>query len=262
MPARYSKPVTVEELDHRARAILLRNDRGTYTVPNGRVYPFQWNWDSAFASLGFAAFDLDRAWREIESLFEGQWEDGFLPHHLLEGRRGLFPRAGGLGNRPDTAHLRHHSAARRRQHGAHVVGTGLPGSLSAASGEALPETARVASVVWRGAGSDGPGSGPHRASLGIRQGQLPGVGCAVAGHRRLARGRVRAARYEPSRPERTADKARLRPLRGAGAIRARARLEPPAHRAGESVSRHRCRHDHDTAARESRSSRASRGSGP
>ena len=55
MPARYSKPVTVEELDHRARAILLRNDRGTYTVPNGRVYPFQWNWDSAFASLGFAA---------------------------------------------------------------------------------------------------------------------------------------------------------------------------------------------------------------
>src|SRR5205823_3015019 len=174
MPARYSKPVTVEELDHRAREILLRNDRGTYTVPNGRVYPFQWNWDSAFASLGFAAFDLDRAWREIESLFEGQWEDGFLPHIIFwKDDAGYFA---------------------------------------------------------------GPGSGPHRASLGIRQGQLPGVGCAVAGRRRLARGPVRAARYEPSRPERTPDKARLRPLRGAGAIRARARLEPPAHRAGESVS--------------------------
>src|SRR2546430_6941206 len=92
MPARYSKPVTVEELDHRAREILLRNDRGTYTVPNGRVYPFQWNWDSAFASLGFAAFDLDRAWREIESLFEGQWEDGFLPHIIFwKDDAGYFP---------------------------------------------------------------------------------------------------------------------------------------------------------------------------
>jgi len=92
MPARYSKPVTADELDQRAREILLRNDRGTYTVPNGRVYPFQWNWDSAFASLGFAAFDLDRAWREIESLFEGQWEDGFLPHIIFwKGDAGYFP---------------------------------------------------------------------------------------------------------------------------------------------------------------------------
>ena len=48
-------------LDERAREILIRNDRGGYTVPNGRVYPFQWNWDSAFVSLGFAAMDLDRA---------------------------------------------------------------------------------------------------------------------------------------------------------------------------------------------------------
>ena len=45
------------------------NDRGGYTVPNGRVYPFQWNWDSAFVALGFATFDRDRAWREIETLF-------------------------------------------------------------------------------------------------------------------------------------------------------------------------------------------------
>ncbi len=59
-------------LNERAREILVRNDRGGYTVPNGRVYPFQWNWDSAFVSLGFAAMDLDRAWREIETLFAGQ----------------------------------------------------------------------------------------------------------------------------------------------------------------------------------------------
>ncbi|WP_306118296.1 MULTISPECIES: hypothetical protein [unclassified Roseitalea] len=67
-------------LDERARAILRANDRGGYTVPTGRLYPFQWNWDSAFAALGFATFDRDRAWRELETLFAGQWDDGMVPH--------------------------------------------------------------------------------------------------------------------------------------------------------------------------------------
>lgn len=71
------------ELDRRAREILSANDRGGYTVPNGRVYPFQWNWDLAFVALGFATLDKDRAWREIETLFEGQWEDGFVPHIIF-----------------------------------------------------------------------------------------------------------------------------------------------------------------------------------
>src|SRR5688572_25552671 len=70
-------PLTSEgQLDERAREILENNDRGGYTVPNGRVYPFQWNWDSAFVAFGFAAFNPERAWREIETLFEAQWEDG------------------------------------------------------------------------------------------------------------------------------------------------------------------------------------------
>lgn len=80
------------QLDRRAREILLANDRGGYTVPNGRVYPFQWNWDSAFVALGFATFDQDRAWREVETLFEGQWEDGFLPHIIFwKDDPGYFP---------------------------------------------------------------------------------------------------------------------------------------------------------------------------
>jgi hypothetical protein len=79
-------------LDARAAEILIRNDRGGYTVPNGRVYPFQWNWDSAFVSLGFAALDLDRAWRELETLFAGQWDDGFLPHIIFwNDDAGYFP---------------------------------------------------------------------------------------------------------------------------------------------------------------------------
>ena len=48
-------------LDLLARETLARNDRGGYTVPNAAVYPFQWNWDSAFVAMGFASFDEDRA---------------------------------------------------------------------------------------------------------------------------------------------------------------------------------------------------------
>jgi hypothetical protein len=81
-----------DELEQRAREILIRNDRGGYTVPNGRVYPFQWNWDSAFVALGFATFDPERAWLEIETLFKGQWEDGFLPHIIFwKDDSGYFP---------------------------------------------------------------------------------------------------------------------------------------------------------------------------
>ncbi|MCB5174490.1 MGH1-like glycoside hydrolase domain-containing protein [Microvirga lenta] len=66
--------------DEAARAILTRNDRGGYTVPTDRLYPFQWNWDSAFVAMGFATFDVDRAYRELERLIEGQWDDGMIPH--------------------------------------------------------------------------------------------------------------------------------------------------------------------------------------
>lgn len=62
-----------------ARAVLRVNDRGTYTVPHAQMYPFQWNWDSAFISIGLATFDPDRALLELETLFQkGQWEDGMV----------------------------------------------------------------------------------------------------------------------------------------------------------------------------------------
>jgi hypothetical protein len=72
--------------------ILRKNDRGGYTVPNGRVYPFQWNWDSAFVALGFNAFDRNRAWTEIETLFKAQWDNGFVPHIVFwKDDPGYFP---------------------------------------------------------------------------------------------------------------------------------------------------------------------------
>lgn len=79
-------------LDEQARAILSANDRGGYTVPTAGLYPYQWNWDSAFAAWGFATFDVDRAWAEVETLFSGQWPDGMVPHILFHrDDPGYFP---------------------------------------------------------------------------------------------------------------------------------------------------------------------------
>ena len=58
---------------------LAKNDRGGFTIPTEGLYPYQWNWDSAFVALGIATYDMDRAWREVTSLLEGQWPDGMIP---------------------------------------------------------------------------------------------------------------------------------------------------------------------------------------
>jgi hypothetical protein len=63
-----------------AEQILRGNDVGDYTKPSPRLYPHQWNWDSAFIALGWAHVDWARATREIASLLRGQWTDGMLPH--------------------------------------------------------------------------------------------------------------------------------------------------------------------------------------
>ena len=80
------------DLNAKAREILIRNDRGGYTVPTQGLYPYQWNWDSAFVALGFAEFDRNRAWQEIETLVSGQWDDGMIPHIIFhKDDPGYFP---------------------------------------------------------------------------------------------------------------------------------------------------------------------------
>lgn len=67
-------------LAERAVAVLRANDTGRFVKPSQRLYPFQWNWDSAFVAIGLAAVDPERARLEVRSLLEGQWEDGMVPH--------------------------------------------------------------------------------------------------------------------------------------------------------------------------------------
>jgi len=81
--------------------ILRVNDRGTYTIPTKGLYPYQWNWDSAFIALGIATFDMDRAWAEITSLLEGQWPDGMIPSILFRSDDpDYFPGPSRWGNTP------------------------------------------------------------------------------------------------------------------------------------------------------------------
>ncbi len=76
----------------RAVEILGINDRGDYTVPTSGLYPFQWNWDSCLVSIGQQHVNEERAWIEMMTLFDHQWDDGMVPHivfHELDD--GYFP---------------------------------------------------------------------------------------------------------------------------------------------------------------------------
>ena len=76
-----------------AKRILYQNWKDGFTIPTGKLYPFQWNWDSGFTSIGHSYFNLDFAIAELQSLFSGQWENGMLPHIIFhsENEKTYFP---------------------------------------------------------------------------------------------------------------------------------------------------------------------------
>ena len=56
-----------------AKKNLIGNRRKGYTHPtNNKLYPAQWNWDSAFISIGYSYFNLEYALKELETLLKGQ----------------------------------------------------------------------------------------------------------------------------------------------------------------------------------------------
>lgn len=66
-----------------AKAVLIENDRGTYTQPANGLYPHQWLWDSCFTAIGLRHIDVDRAQTELRSLLRGQWSNGMLPNIIF-----------------------------------------------------------------------------------------------------------------------------------------------------------------------------------
>jgi uncharacterized protein YjiS (DUF1127 family) len=81
---------------NRCKNVLNNNWRGNFTIPSPRLYPFQWNWDSAFIAIGHLHSTPDNALLELETLFTGQWKNGFLPHIIFHNEKkynSYFPSA-------------------------------------------------------------------------------------------------------------------------------------------------------------------------
>jgi hypothetical protein len=86
------EPGEQRRLERMAREVLLATDRacGEHRIflPDGRKYPFQCYWDSAFQALVAARFWPERAEREFFSLYSRQYEDGRVPHLVCWERPG------------------------------------------------------------------------------------------------------------------------------------------------------------------------------
>ena len=71
-------------LIERAKKILLNNhQKGGFTIPTEKLYPFQWMWDSGFIALGFAHFDIEKAKSEINNLLNAQWFKWFYTSYCF-----------------------------------------------------------------------------------------------------------------------------------------------------------------------------------
>lgn len=96
------------QLIEEAKATLINNDLGGYTVPTHGLYPFQWNWDSAIVALGWLPFDEPRAWEEATSLLSAQWKSGMVPHVVFHQHSDTYfpgPDIWGVKNTPDSTSI-------------------------------------------------------------------------------------------------------------------------------------------------------------
>ena len=73
----------MKDLQNKAIEVLNKNWKDGFSVPCANLYPFQWFWDSGFIAIGFAHFDMPKAEKEIETLLDAQWDNGFIPHIIF-----------------------------------------------------------------------------------------------------------------------------------------------------------------------------------
>ncbi len=84
--------MNASELLQQAKGVLDANWRGTHTIPAPGLYPHQWSWDSGFIAIGLSHYHQERAQKELLTLFEAQWGNGFLPHIVFNPEeRSYFP---------------------------------------------------------------------------------------------------------------------------------------------------------------------------
>ena len=86
---------SIKSLVEEAKRVLIGNfQKKGFTIPSKNLYPFQWKWDSGFIAIGLAHFDIEKAKKEIDSLLNAQWENGFIPHIVFHTKNdSYFPGA-------------------------------------------------------------------------------------------------------------------------------------------------------------------------
>ena len=199
---------------------------------------------------------------EIETLFQAQWDDGFVPHIVFwRDDAGYFPGPAvwATGRTPPTSGITQPPVAATVVRELWTRASDSERRCGRVCSSCFDKLLALASLVRARARSARQGIGRRGASVGDGPRQLAGVGRAVAHDRCVGRRRVSAPRHDASRPEHAADQGRVRPLSGVGAVRSRHRLGSASHRTDESLPRRRRRHDDDPAARQSRSARARAG---
>lgn len=76
--------MTTGGLEHKIKHLYKQNQRATgkhkYTIPSKDTYPYQWLWDSCFASIVSSYFDVPHAKNELRALVSKQFENGMIPH--------------------------------------------------------------------------------------------------------------------------------------------------------------------------------------
>lgn len=73
----------MKDLQNNAITVLNNNWKDKFSIPCEKLYPFQWFWDSGLIAIGFAHFDMPKAEKEIETLLDAQWSNGFIPHIIF-----------------------------------------------------------------------------------------------------------------------------------------------------------------------------------
>ena len=229
----------MDDLRERAVAILRRNDRGGYSVPTDGLYPFQWNWDSGFAAMGYGCFDEARAWRELARLLDGQWPDGMVPHivfHREDPRYFPGPEVWGTARTPRTSGITQPPilavCARRLLERARDQGGAL-----AALRQLFPKL--LAYHRWYHAARDPDGTGLVAAlpPLGDGHGQQPRLGRAARARAGRSAAGLRAPRHRPRGCEPAPAPCRVRPLSDPGLPLSGARLRAAGALRRDPVSR-------------------------
>ena len=83
----------VDQIFESARNVLQGNWNESFTIPSPTLYPHERSWYSAFIAIGNSYSSTEKAIKELEFLFDAQWNDkwnGRLISYLMKKKKRIF----------------------------------------------------------------------------------------------------------------------------------------------------------------------------